>query len=477
MLRRLLFVLGLIGLVTAMRPAQGSSSGWSSDLFPVSGVLGQVNDIVFFDEDGAGPKQPALYIAGSFSFTYNSKTFRNVAKWDGTTWDNMAGGMSFAVYALAVCDIDDNGPLGPALYATGSFLYVNMDWGGVQARRIAQWTGSSWTPLGSGLNNGLDNDGHALIPFDWDGPGGEPTGLMVGGSFSSAGGWQAYRVARWGYRDSVPSWSALPGTPTMNNSVRAFAVFDSGGGNDELYAGGNFTAEGGTPDYITRWSGEAWLPVGTGGDSGVDNTVYAMTVYNGFLYVGGLFDRAGLQTDVNGVARFSGSSWSKLGIGVDDSVRDLLVADCDGLGGPQVEALYAGGWFLHAGGAAANHTARWNWSSWEPLSGGTDQPVFALAIPEESYTAFDVGIYAGGGGLPSIQLKYWTCGELTGDIDGDGDVDIDDFEAFGACMAGPDVLTPPLECVGERFERCDLDGDGDADLNDFNVFEMLFPTP
>jgi hypothetical protein len=47
------------------------------------------------------------------------------------------------------------------------------------------------------------------------------------------------------------------------------------------------------------------------------------------------------------------------------------------------------------------------------------------------------------------------------DLDGDGDVDVDRLDAFGTCMAGPDVV------VGPGCEPADLDTDGDVDLADF----------
>jgi hypothetical protein len=46
-----------------------------------------------------------------------------------------------------------------------------------------------------------------------------------------------------------------------------------------------------------------------------------------------------------------------------------------------------------------------------------------------------------------------------GDLDGDADVDLDDFAAWFDCLAGPDVHQPPAECLPADFNRADLDGD------------------
>jgi len=58
---------------------------------------------------------------------------------------------------------------------------------------------------------------------------------------------------------------------------------------------------------------------------------------------------------------------------------------------------------------------------------------------------------------------------IPGDYDGDGDVDLDDFEQFaGPCFGGPDAPVAP-ECA-----FADFDGDGDVDLYDFAAFQEAF---
>ena len=149
-------------------------------------------------------------------------------------------------------------------------------------------------------------------------PGERPVTSTVVGSFSSAGGVPANRVAKW----DGSSWSAL-GTGT-SLSVRALAVFDDGAG-AELVVGGQFTSAGGTSaSYIAKWDGSAWSPLGSG--------------------MQGPF---GLT-----------------------QVTNLVVFD-DGTG----SALYAGGIFTSAGGVGVGHIARWNeffvaYGSGCPGSGG-----------------------------------------------------------------------------------------------------------
>ena len=63
-----------------------------------------------------------------------------------------------------------------------------------------------------------------------------------------------------------------------------------------------------------------------------------------------------------------------------------------------------------------------------------------------------------------------------GDLDGDGDIDLDDAAVFTDCMAGPDASPKPAsEGVGQ--DHClvafDFDEDSDVDLEDFGVFQLI----
>src|SRR3989339_40647 len=57
-------------------------------------------------------------------------------------WTNLGSGMNSAILSLAY---DTNGQL----YAAGWFTNA----GGVAAKYIAKWDGTSWTNLGSGMNS------------------------------------------------------------------------------------------------------------------------------------------------------------------------------------------------------------------------------------------------------------------------------------------------------------------------------------
>jgi len=58
-----------------------------------------------------------------------------------------------------------------------------------------------------------------------------------------------------------------------------------------------------------------------------------------------------------------------------------------------------------------------------------------------------------------------------GDLDYDGDVDLDDFRVLEKCFSGPDVI------LGYSCTDPDLDGDGDVDCDDVKILETLFTGP
>lgn len=59
-----------------------------------------------------------------------------------------------------------------------------------------------------------------------------------------------------------------------------------------------------------------------------------------------------------------------------------------------------------------------------------------------------------------------------GDADCDGDVDLDDYQAFAACLNGP-LGVASTSCL----ERFDLDADGDIDARDFQVMQQFLGAP
>ena len=93
------------------------------------------------------------------------------------------------------------------------------------------------------------------------------------------------------------TWEHLGTRPgALNNAVYAIAVSGS-----DVYVGGFFTDAGGNPnaDYIARWDGSAWHPLG----GGLNGSVSAIAVSGGNVYVGGFFTDAGGNPNADRIAR------------------------------------------------------------------------------------------------------------------------------------------------------------------------------
>ncbi len=303
-------------------------------------------------------------------------------------------GLDGPVQAMIYFDSDAEGPEPPRLIAGGLFNTAVDQ----QASFIAQWDGLRWSPLAEGV----DGEILSFVVFD-DGTG---PALYAGGALTTAGGVTVNGIARW----DGSEWSPLsgPSGTGVSGLVRALTVFDDGSG-PALYAGGSFTTAGGvTVNRLARWNGSEWSPLTDAGGTGVNGRVDTLTAFDdGFgpaLYAGGNFTTAGGET-VNQIARWDGSSWSPLsgpgGTGVNGMVRALTVFD-DGAG----PALHVGGNFSTAGGVTVNRIARWNGSSWSPL---TDSGATGVSGTVEAMTVFNDGsgpdLYVGG--------AFVTAGQIT----------------------------------------------------------------
>src|SRR5260221_5773104 len=207
-------------------------------------------------------------------------------------WNEAFGGstsVSDTIYAAAYLDVGE----GPSLYVGGSFAFAGSD----AALRVARWTGTHWSPLGSGLMGVV----RSLVAFD-DGSG---LALYAGGDFLG-------QVAKW----DGTSWSMVGGGFTVSGfgtaNVRALAVFDEGSG-PALFATGSFAAAGGVPcNGIARWDGSAWSALGSG-LAGPAPQGIALGVFDdgtgAALYAGGDFTSAG-GVAASCIARWNGAQWS-----------------------------------------------------------------------------------------------------------------------------------------------------------------------
>jgi len=381
--------------------ARWDGNTWSALGSGVSGFVGatRVFALAVFD-DGTGP---ALYAGGDFLIA-GGVAVNHIARWDGSSWSALGSGMSGSVSALAVFD----GGSGPALYAGGDFDLA----GGVTVNRIARWDGNTWSALGTGTGGSVA----ALEVLD-DGSG---PALYAGGSFEGIIGVSgARRIARW----NGSNWSAL-GTGIQSNggSVDAIAVFDDGSG-PAIYAGGSFqfSVGGLTAIHIARWNGSTWSALGSGVSGADFPRIFALAAFDDgsgpALYAGGDFTVAG-GVAANYLARWDGSGWSPVGGGMTDRVWALEVLD-DGSG----PALHVGGAFSTSLGGDS-YLAKWGGCSGlgfqtEPGCFGNPAELAAksLGLVLGQPASFKLTATAGGSGVGllyagSMNVDAQGCGVL-----------------------------------------------------------------
>jgi hypothetical protein len=302
------------------------------------------------------------------------------------TWSALGSGsgngVNNYVYAIAVSDSE--------VYVGGLFSLANVGGTTVSVNNIARFNlnTNTWSALSSGSGNGVNNYVFAIALSGSD--------VYVGGLFTAAnvGGTtvSANRIAR--FNTTTNTWSTLSSGSGNGVNAQVFALAVSG---SDVYVGGGFTQAnvGGTTvpaNYIVRFNTttNTWSALGSGSGNGVNNTVSAIAVSDSEVYVGGAFIQAnvgGTTVSVNNIARFNTTTntWSALGSGsgsgVNINVNALAVSGSD---------VYVGGYFTQAnvGGTtvSANRIARFNlntntWSALGSGSGnGVSGPVFALAV-------------------------------------------------------------------------------------------------
>ena len=190
----------------------------------------------------------------------------------------------------------------------------------------------------------------------------------------------------------LPTWNA-PSGPTypegVNGTVLCSTMWDPDGSGPLspcLVIGGDFTAANSSGyNHIAMWDGSGWKPL----HIGVNGTVRALVVdaSTNTLVAGGSFTTAGL-VNASKIARFSYNTglWSAIGTGITSA------GDVNGLAyDPVRNQIYVGGTFSSAGGAASGALARITGSSYSGVSA-----FFNGTIKAVYYFEGDGSIYVGG---------------------------------------------------------------------------------
>lgn len=368
-----------------------SSRTWANMSSGISGTNAFVSTILV---DGN-----QVYVGGTFSRAGNASA-NNIAVWnkEDQRWSVLGSaeqGVAGNVNAIA------KGPDG--LYVGGSFSSA----GGVASNSVARWDSTGWHSLAGGVNGSVN----AIAVLE--------NRVFVGGEFNMAGDTAVNNIARW-YADSG-SWSRLTGVMELvgeyfrveGNGVDGVVRTITIDGNN-VYVGGTFnstfpgdlTLDPVSTSYIARWfeptdrewwqTNTWWAPLGRGARNGTNGFVNDIAVFDGQVYAGGAFSRAGGQ-NADGIARWDGIRWLSLTTGVSNFIFNLTLTD-DG-------EVYVGGEFNQTGSAGQMALAKLNGTQWQMVSGPIRGSIYALA--SEGDWIYVGGQFTNAGGVAARNVARW----------------------------------------------------------------------
>jgi hypothetical protein len=355
----------------------------------ISGTTGGITGTVFT----LALSGTHVYAGGAFTDAGGNTNADYIAYWDGG-WRNLGTTpLNNNVYTIVFS--------GTHVYAGGVFTDT-IPSSSPPPSRIAYWNGSIWTPLGGGFTTGnvyaitiVGNNVYAGGDFPgnialsssggtWNtsifGSGVDGTvsatlslggRILVGGTFTTAGGNPARGLAEWDPLNS--QWIPSPVSNFVSNFAWNSSVITSvealvSSGSD-LYVGGDFKDVGrnNANDYVTRRSGTSFVPIGSKTVEPLNGEVETVVISGTDVYVGGNFTNAGNTPGADYIAKWDGTQWSALlsgTAGLTGTVHAIALQGND---------VYVGGEFQNAGdNDKADFLARWDGSKWTGLFSGTD---------------------------------------------------------------------------------------------------------
>jgi hypothetical protein len=173
-----------------------------------------------------------------------------------------------------------------------------------------------------------------------------------------------------------------------------------------------------------------------------------------------VFDSQEVSVTANDVFPFSGGLFHGL---VFTSLTNGLADN----GAGRVEDL--SGSYAPASGCAATPTGVGpvNWSRVAIVEMQANVSTNPRIMPEATGNGVYGTAVCGMANTPESDITYTGINALVTDIDGDGDLDLNDYAILQSCHTGPNAGPVGLEC-----DRADLDRDSDVDLADWRVFQL-----
>ncbi len=164
---------------------------------------------------------------------------------------------------------------------------------------------------------GISGNGNVITSWDPDGAGPTPELLYAGGRYklahttlvNSLGSWEPLFNAQ----NPVGIWRNVAGGVTGAGGALGTVnvMFPIG---TEMLVGGEFTTAGGVAARnVVKFDGltNTWIPYGTG----VNGPVFCSTIFNGQLFIGGVFQITPGIPSQDSVARWDGARWQGVGPG------------------------------------------------------------------------------------------------------------------------------------------------------------------
>ncbi len=377
------------------------------------------------------PSGGGMFVGGDFNYKVNGSDLApHLASTDGTTSDVVTDCLGCGHVTGTNGSIRALGS-----YVTGTIFQVNhlimggtfTQAGGFNANNVAQFStnGGGYAAMGTGT----DGPVNAAIQFG--------SHAIVGGSFTTAGGLTANGIAQWN-----GAWATMGTGLAPSGGVKecdALAIY-----NGELMIGGRFaSANGVASPSIVGWNGTSFLAVPGATLSG---TVKALTVYNNQLIAAGDFTSTSGPV-LDRVAAWNGTTWTPMNAGLPSAAlltgTSLAVHQGD---------LYLGCAPLFSEGVGSPRTVyKWNGAAWAVVNGSPLRPVYALASAAgDLWAAGDFGV-ASGHATPYLTKIQCACYANCDNSNTAPVLNVNDFACFlNAYAAGSpyancdNSTTPPV---------------------------------
>ncbi len=320
-----------------------------------------------------------------------------------------------------------------------------------------EWDGTSWievTPPDP--ENSPPGRQQAAMTYDT----GRGVTVLFGGKDAST-----WKGDTWEWNGST--WTMMhPGDPNGNNApsprTAPRMVFDQSRGTIVLFGGYDGGGPSGMYSDLWEWDGNGWTELPSNSGPG------------GREMHGMAYDTARAKVVVFGGEQGNSQRWRDTWLwdSHDDtweqgplgpSKRSNMAMTFDTA--RKVTLLFGG----EDGSIFSGDTWAFDGASWVPL----ETPVHP-SNRTKPFMAYDSArqvcvLFGGCTDTKGLSQETWEFGvSVQGDFDHDGDVDINDFNAFADCILGP------REPYGEGCEIVDFDSDEDVDLADFARFQAIF---